>query len=157
MCCSIADNNVHCVHVAWNKVVRKIYRLPYQTHTTLLSPIIGKPHIKFTIFGNFLNFAYKKFHSTNSIVGSVARNTCCRQTSIFGANLFRVLSIYDVDIAMFRRMSKREVRALIKRITSVGVNDYRVGFIQELLSSINYYNPNDRDLLQQILAYLCCD
>jgi hypothetical protein len=152
MCVSISDNNLRSLHVAWNKVVRRIYGLPFQTHTNLLSPIIGKTHIKFQIFSNFINFAYSAFRSPNPIVRSIAHNSGPRLTTLFGSNLCYVLSQFRVNVNEFARYSKHDLSLLLKRIKHVGPHSYRTGFIRELITPNNIDSADARIMLN----YLCC-
>jgi hypothetical protein len=155
LCSSLSDNNMGGLYVAWNKVVRKMLRLPYRTHTVLLPQIMASPHIKFSIFGRFLKFAYHNINSKNTLVRSVAASACRRRTSLFGANLAFVLSQQDVTIEEFYRYSPSEVKNLVNRMTHVDVCDYRAGFIRDLVYN-NNTNTIDRDHFRAILDYLCC-
>jgi hypothetical protein len=152
LCCSIADNNLHSIHVAWNKVIRRIFGLPFKTHTSLLPQIIGRPHVKFKIFHNFIKFAFSLLKSKNPVLRSVAEISSTKLSTVFGGNLFYVLSRYEVTNADFVRYNERDVRILLKRITAVDTADYRAGFIRELLAVDNI----DRADSKAILEYLCC-
>jgi hypothetical protein len=155
LCSSLSDNNMGGLYVAWNKVIRKIVRLPYRTHTALLPQIIGSPHIKFSIYGRFLKFAHHNINSKNPLVRSMSASACRRRTSLFGANLAIVLSGYDITVEDFYLYSFSDVMRLVKRANHVDVNDYRAGFIRELIH-LNNTNYIDRDHFCAIIDYLCC-
>jgi hypothetical protein len=152
ICCSLADNNLRQLCVAWNKVIRRIFGLPFQTHTNLLPQIIGRPHIKFIIYTIFLKYAFSVFNSQNPIVLSVAQGTSIKTTTVFGGNLFHILSQFDVSVAEFSRYTRCDLMRLVIRIKHVDLPDYRTGFIRDLITNNNI----DSEASRAILHYLCC-
>jgi hypothetical protein len=155
MCCSFRNNAVSGIFVGWNKVIRRLFRLPYRTHVSLLSQVANKPHIKFTIFKNFLSFSFACIRSNNPIVSSIANNLYCNNRSIIGGNLSLVLSHCDFNVCDFPTISKRDLCNVIREMCSVSQDDYRVGFILELVNMLKFGDP-DKDILQTLLNYICC-
>jgi hypothetical protein len=83
MCCSLRSRNLDKLYVAWNKSVRRIFRLPYRTHTNILPAIIGKPHIHRACLVHFTNFSHKLLKSGNPILRSLAYKSFFLQSFYF--------------------------------------------------------------------------
>ena len=52
----------------WNKCIRRLYYLPYNTHRWLLGPLIGQYHIRHQLILIDIKFLHRLLQSTNSIV-----------------------------------------------------------------------------------------
>ena len=155
MSCSMRSDNFSALCIAWNKVVRRIFHLPYRTHTNLLGPIIGKPHIKFSLYSNFIGFAYFSLLSDNPIIRCLSANSCCDNRTIMGGNLSLVLSGSAITPSNFVRMSLHDIRVLQGRTKQVVGIVGRVAFIRQILNSLSQA-CRDKDVLLSILEYLCC-
>jgi len=53
---------------AWNKAIRKIWRLPYTAHTSVLGPINGQPHISEQLVCRFARFYERLVQRKNDFV-----------------------------------------------------------------------------------------
>jgi hypothetical protein len=156
VCCNLLSKGSSDLHVGWNKAVRRIFGLPYRTHTRFLSTIIRKPDVKSIFRARFVSFAYTTLHSRNRIVKSIACSSWHNQRSILGKNLCYVLQAYGINIRDSANVSPAIVRKIIRCITAVATPGWREGFILDLLN-ILHTNPPDRELFNTILQYLCCE
>ena len=59
--------------VAWNKALRRVWRLPYMTHTCLLGPLNGQIHIADQLNIRFIKFVNRMVHSCNPIVSFIGK------------------------------------------------------------------------------------
>ena len=76
--------------VAWNKASRRVWRLPYMTHTCLLGPLNGQIHIADQLNIRFIKFVNRMVHSCNPIVSFIGK-----YSAIYGNGFIKknVLSI----------------------------------------------------------------
>ena len=71
----------------WNKAVRRIFNLPYRTHTWLLGPLIGKYHISVQLYVKTLRFTHYMLNSTNPIVSYIGHLAKSNSSSPIGKNM----------------------------------------------------------------------
>jgi hypothetical protein len=153
--CDLSHGRLAKLITGWNKCIRRIFGLPFTTHTHLLSPIICKPHVSQAIHGRFLKFAFLAINSSNGLVFSIANLTYCKQTSRFGKNLCHVLCLYNVeDVYQFIRYNRRDLNSLFRKVQAISSN-FRAGFIRDILLALHGGHA-DGGLLTEILQYLCC-
>ena len=75
-CCSfyvcqlwdLSSNYIEVIYVAWQKAVRRIFNLPYNTHRYLLPFVVGSPHIRVNLENRFNNFVDALMSSDNKII-----------------------------------------------------------------------------------------
>jgi hypothetical protein len=153
--CDLSRGVPRRIFTGWNKCIRRIFSLPPTTHTRLLSPIIGQPNVSQIIHGRFIKFAHQIISSDNCLVFNIANLCYNRQTSRFGKNLAFVLLFYGVtDVNSFASYRPRDLRTLLRRVQAIRT-DFRAHFISDLLLAVQS-GHEDRDLLADILQYLCC-
>ena len=58
----------------WNKCIRRIYYLPYNTHRWLLGPLIGQYHTRHQLILRDIKYLHSSLQSTNSIVRQCIMN-----------------------------------------------------------------------------------
>ncbi len=74
-----ADKSVGNITIAWNKAVRKIWKLPYDSHRVLLCGLNNGQHFGDYIFKGFCKMYDCMLKSTNSILSflfSMCENDC---------------------------------------------------------------------------------
>jgi len=77
--------NACCIQ--WNKAIRLIFNLPYQTHTWLLGPIWGQFHISVQLYVKSLRFMHYMLNSSNRIVSYVGKIARSSASTPLGRNM----------------------------------------------------------------------
>jgi hypothetical protein len=154
---SLYDNIASPVYTAWNKAMRRIFKLPYRTHVALLPQFLGKPHIKEVIHGRFLKFAHSNLRSINPIVRALSTYACTRHSTCFGNNLDMVLRRFDdITVNDFCHFDARKLRDICKLLHTVDYRDvWIVTFVNDLKLLIRD-RTGDEGILHSIVHYLCC-
>ena len=146
-----SSDTINNVSVMWRKCVRKIFRIPYNTHCSLISPICNDYDLVTQLHRRFLRFFISSLNSKNIYVKTAcnlvlqgsASDVCDSVTFICNRyNLCRFnLSAYDVS----------------KIVDSVNTDNdiisHNAGIINDFLI-LRDQNPMDRDI-QDIITYLC--
>ena len=82
--------------ITWNISLRKIFKLPYRTHTRFLDCISNTYHISFTLKQRFMSFMQSLWISENPLVHHLMHFHVLNTMSPTGLNLARILSEYEL-------------------------------------------------------------
>ena len=82
----------------WNKCIRRIYSLPYNTHRWLIGPLIGQYHIRHQFILSDIMFLHRLLPSTNSIVRQCIMNASSNANTLIGYKMSYYRSMYGIDI-----------------------------------------------------------
>ena len=77
----------------WRKVIRRVWKLPYRTHTAILPYLMKGQSFRSIIYSRFRNFAHSCINSQNINLNFIARNAMVTPLSRFGNNLYLVNNI----------------------------------------------------------------
>ena len=95
LCKCISDSfGKYCTQ--WNKCIRRIYYLPYNTHRWLLGPLIGQYHIRHQLI--LREFLHSLLQSTNYIVRQCIMNASSNANTLIGYKMSYYRSMYGIDI-----------------------------------------------------------
>lgn len=164
-CCSfygsqlwnLKSNGFHSCCVQWNKAVRRLYNLPYRTHTWLLGPLIGQSHISVQLAVKTLRFIHGMVKSSNCIVSYIALIAKHCAMSPTGQNLSHLKYIYNVDlddklgtnisrIANFHSFTEKQ-----QNIFDIFMN------LIDLKNNKCYVDGFDDDMVETMLYSVACD
>jgi hypothetical protein len=157
--CSFKCRQFGGLCIAWQKAIRRIYRLPRATHTRFLPLLADTPHISCILQHRFLAFAVSCMRSKNLLVRSVAVHALYDCRYHMGGNFTDIackcpmLSRY-----MLRVCSKGylvSVRTELARLYVGDVPLWRIGFIKDLMCYIDS-SGEDSNILRELCEYLCC-
>ena len=84
--------------ISWNKSVRNILRLPYTTHTWILGPLLGQPHIHCQLQQRTLRFLYSIQNNDNILVFACWKYASNNANSPLGYNIAYFRNSYGIDI-----------------------------------------------------------
>ncbi len=73
--CASYDEDIERLYVTSSKVLRILWRLPYQTHSALLPHITGIPPLDVSIAKRFVKHVHLGFNHDNSLVIFIFQNT----------------------------------------------------------------------------------
>ena len=80
----------------WNIALRKMFNLPYRTHTRYLDIIASVKHLRFSLKQRFLSFTQSLWKSENPLVYDLTHFYVLKTVSPTGLHLARILSEYDL-------------------------------------------------------------
>ena len=94
-CCSFYGSQIWKVNsvcfdkvcTLWNKSVRRIYNIPYTSHTWMLGPLMNQYHIRHQLKFRTIRFLYSMCASRNSIVMNCIQHARCNANSPIGYNI----------------------------------------------------------------------
>ncbi len=146
-----ADKNVGNITTAWNKAVRNIWKLTYDSHRVLLCGLNNGQHIWDYIFKRFCKMYDCMSKSTNFILSfliSMSKNDCilaknvmhiCDKWKISKAELWK--NCKSTKLSVFSENKIRECEGVVEIIKeqSKGINDFNE---DELLESLAYILSN---------------
>ena len=94
---NLEDMNVNKIFTAWNKAVRHLCKLPYNTHTRFLPYVIGTLHVREQIMLRTVKMLCTMNNSNNQIVNFLTKYSLARQTSIMSMNFNIAKQILDIQ------------------------------------------------------------
>ena len=126
-CCSFYGSQIWRVNsiyfdrvcVAWNKGVRRVLNVPYNTHTWMLGPLMHQLHLRYQLQRRTVNFLHCMSISTNIIVKTCYTRAICNATTPIGCNLAFIRNYYGklkpcpVKLNTHRLNVIKELEALI--------------------------------------------
>ena len=74
----------------WNRCVRRVFRLPYRTHTRFLTSFLNAPHVLEQVFARFVGMLRAMKMSDNAKIQFLAKHVIFSPTSITARNLYLI-------------------------------------------------------------------
>ena len=122
------------IYVAWNKILRIVFNLPYCTHRYLLEPYSGFSHLFTMLTNRFLKFYETLYLSEKNVIYNlrICQENDCRST--FGQNVRNICLKNNVD-ALF--LCKKNA---IKYFPIDDRERWRINVLKDLIArKDNYY------------------
>ena len=88
--------------IAWNKAVRKLWNLPYNSHTDILPHLLKSDHIEQQIHSRFCKMYHTMYISKNDIMGFMAHRALQNSNGTLGSNLIYIARKYNLSFIYFR-------------------------------------------------------
>jgi hypothetical protein len=156
--CSLYCRQFNSLHVAWQKCIRRIFRLPRATHSRFLPLLTGATHVSCAVQYRFLGFASSCVRSRNHLVRAVATYALHDQRSLLGSNFGYVsnncVALSRERLCMGSKSYLSSVRAELAMNFVQYVPLWRVGFIRDLMDR-DMSTCTDHELVE-LFEYLCC-
>ena len=95
---NLADRKVNEFHNTWNRGVRRLLNLPYQTHRRFLPQIAGMQNSESQVFKRVVKLAQSMCVSDNQIVRYVGQRGTNNADTILGQNLRYISRACDVPV-----------------------------------------------------------
>jgi exonuclease III len=153
---NLADKSVNQFYTTWNKSVRILLQLPYQTHTRFLRYFIQRPHVKDQVFKRFYGLYCTMKKSDNKRLSHLATKMANDGLSIIGKNLKCIRDRYQVSLPELRTC----VGAYKLRSKVIEDDQRIVIMVNELRDSLrgdNIIQGFNIDEIQDMIFYLCVD
>lgn len=161
-CCDLRNRELlTIIEVSFNKALRRIFNLPYRTHRYILRQLADIDHTNVTIMSRMLGFTATCIVSPNRIVKNVASFAYTRNTTLLGGNLSYLCSQFGLDRSVvINGLSRTRLRAL-SRVPAAQFHCnvdqlWRVSFVRDLIA-FEYWKHPDKDILSDIMSYICCE
>ena len=147
------------LYVAWRKVLRKVWVLPYRTHCKLLPPITGLFPAKVMFYKRFITHFLAGLNNDNVMVSTVYRSALFNLTRL-GNNIRHVCFQNDINVWNVGRYSVSQLGQIIINNWSESVepDDERIGVqVKELCVERDSLNEwlLDRGEIEDIIEFLC--
>jgi len=137
----------------WNKAVRKILGLPFNTHTWLLGPLSGQTHVSVQFYLKTFKFIYNMLYHVNPTVSFLARLAHSNAQSPLGRNISLLRHLCHVD---FCQLDKTNI-IKIKNMKSLSSEQLGLASVcREILYDCPVYNFDD-NMLNCILVDICAN
>ena len=115
--------------VAWNRIVKQLFDLPFATHTNLLPAISGVDHIQLTVIKRFSKFYEKLWDTRNRLLRNLFHQQHRDLRSCFGKNC-NELRVMTGSQDFCDNISTIEIHKLPED------EEWRVYIVRDLVSSL---------------------
>ena len=104
----MSHSGITDLSTAWRKGLRRLWGLPYRTHSVLLAPLCGMLPLEYELLCRSANFINKCLASCNEVVSFVARNGVFvqRMASPIGRNAKWCCDTVDLSLYNIRSIRK---------------------------------------------------
>ena len=137
------------IYIAWNKVIRIVFNLPYRTHRYLLEPYSGFTHLFSLLTNRFLKFYETLFYSDKNVIRNlrIIQENDCRST--FGINIRNICMRNNTENIF-------DCQKFGVKYFPIDNNDlWRVNFLKDLCESNNSFLSEDE--LNDIIEFVACN
>ncbi len=148
----LSEKCVTDVHITWNKAVRRVFGLPYSTHTELLPRILKDKGFIHSLHLRSARYIHAGLLSKNPLVQYFFCKARCDLLGTIGCNIKHLMYKYDLDKQSF--LDKGLERDIISNSNKVSSSILQRGnMVIELLSnSVQGFTSTE---VQDIIEYLC--
>ncbi len=150
-----ASKEVERIDKSWNVSMRKMFRLPYNTHRFFLEPLSESRHAIFSFYSRFLKFTECLMSSSKAILRNLVHllKNDCRSTP--GANLRKIMTL--TGKSRINDVRAEDITSLCYFPIPIG-EEWKIDIVQEIILSRygkieipDFKNANSRE----ILNYVC--
>ena len=165
-CCSyygssiwrLSSSQVHRVIIAWNKAVRRLWRVHYQTHTSLLPVLMNCIPLLDQLYNRFIKMFKTMRESSNVKVQYLARKAVSNARGIIGFNFASFCNRYKVGYSngsfslnnLYDR-SRYEVYSNVSNVCTA----HTVKELCEVRDGFNILEHFNTDFIETIIESLC--
>ena len=150
-----SNQYVKSFYVAWRKVIRRIWYLPYNTHCNILPFINNTDSVELSLEKRCVKFVWSCLNSSNAVVKNISMFVLDNRHSVLGNN-FKYFS-YKYDL--YRSHWFNKLMTLMKHITVVHSDSaLRYGHFVRDLCSIRDYSSTcilTSTELSFLIEYIC--
>ena len=142
--------------VAWNKAVRRVFALPRRSHTRLLGPLLGQPHLTKQIHSRVFKFCKSLLDVNNILVNTIARKQFFDARSSIGHNIARLRELYSVS-PLFHNYDY--ARSIIYDARLSEFDAWQSNFLIELILGREgtLHIPLDCEQIDIMIEYIACN
>ena len=141
--------DIDAICIAWNKIVRIVFNLPYCTHRYLLEPFSGFTHVFTMLTNRFMKFYNTLYFSSKNVVSNLrlCQEGDCR--SNFGLNIQNICLMNETSNIFECKKNS------IKYFPIVEEDLWRVDILKELKESLGVEGFSNEELSFMINDIAC--
>ena len=162
----LSNSDFECICVAWRKALKRVYSLPWRTHSNVLYSLCNKWRVEDEIYRITLLFGLRCINSQSSVIQFVSRFSINYglMHSILGRNILVGCQRYGLKVCDFLTMGQSAFHgnAFRKLYSNNNADDIEPWVINLLKESIALRDHNlicsglDFSELSCIISSLCC-
>ena len=96
----LRNKNINCVYRAYNKCLRVLWGLPYDSHTNIVLYMAGSNHLSVIVAGRFVKMLLSMYQSDNILLKFLFDRCMSDVASFMGSNLSYLKKKYDVQMCV---------------------------------------------------------
>ena len=161
--CNLYASEVHSLHVAWRKCVRKVLRVHPRTHNVMLPLMLHKMPIECSLLLRVVKFYCTMLHGNNEVTKCIARRCLFQARSNMGQNISHVMQKHKINFYVGTKSNcKVLMEGLLKSLSKdTDVNDSIKGIVDACIELIDVrdgmlimdtFSTGD---CKELLDYLC--
>ena len=142
--------------ITWNKAVRKMYSLPYDTHRWILGPLTNQRNIRYQLFARDIKLLHSiKYEISNSIVSEYLSCALSDSNTVIGYKLafYREnfnISILEHDLKYCLEHVKPEALSIERQSLITCLQELSLAKCRQLI--VNGFNNRDLD---DMINFVC--
>ncbi len=138
----------------WNKTVRRVFKLPFETHKCLLPDIINQNGIRCDLDTRWCKFIKQVLSNDNQVTNVLGLRNICLQEGIIGKNVKYLQGAYGIS---YTDLLHKSVQVLVKQIRSyhtqpVGIKCKAEQIVELMTKEISGFSAQEK---YDMVYYLC--
>ena len=130
-CCSFYGCQSWCLYnefinkfaTAYNKALRRMYRLPYDSHTRIVYELSQRYSFTDIIVQRFYKMLMSMINSYNNSLSFIAKQAMCNANTFLGRNIMFIYEHYHIEIELYKYVT--DVPIVYKEMESVNTQIVR--------------------------------
>ena len=130
-CCSFYGCQSWCLYnefinkfaTAYNKALRRMYRLPYNSHTRIVRELSQRYSLTDIIVQRFYKMLMSMINSYNNSLSFIAKQAMCNANTFLGRNIMFLYEHYHIEIELYKYAT--DVPIVYKEMKSVNAQIVR--------------------------------
>jgi len=125
---------IKTMDTAWRKGVRRLLKLPYQSHSMLLPGLVKGDCFVDMIRKRTINFIKSGLASDNNIASYVFNTSCFLRSGTIGSNFNILCNLLHVSLYDFKNESSAAMKRRIENLSQLdGESRYYISILNELI------------------------
>ena len=144
-----ADHAVNDYHTTWNRCVRRLLKVPPQTHRRFLPHLLGAPQSNVQVYKMFLGLVKSMLCSENKIVSYIGKMGVNSADTIIGSNLCEMNRVTSCDNVLYEKFQMLSIykctdedHAVIQAVKELRLHDVHVFTDDDRVSFMHYLCTN---------------
>ena len=143
------------LYKAWNVAVRQAFRVPYRTHRYLIEVVSGCLHPKVMLASRYSAFLHSLLNSPKYDVRILARMCATDNRTVMGRTLSQIGRECGQPGGEPSQLRPAVIKSKMKYVAVPPQEQWRTGFLTELLSNDLDLPGFDDDERSAMVSYLC--
>ena len=154
------SNKLHDLCVKWRSALRRMLKLPGDTHCDLLPLITSQDPVNIQLKNRFIKFYKSVVNSDNDIVCYLARRMSFTYGSTMSKNLIEIMYDLNIDYWQLMNTSVNKVKHMYYNKWLSGIDEHYMAYAKVIYDMILmkddiYVNDFDFYECDRVIRYLC--